>query len=277
MGKKLFIFEDSAYRNFLPLTYSRPTYWLLLGINTLEQKISFLFPDAEIVLLCRDYLKSWIGSKTKAKINSFSIEDNDQILLINGRTILDEGLKSDLVFSEEDRVYLNAREVVAISLKGSSFKKYRESLSQLYEPQSLDQIKGELKSVQIKAELVNYLWNLVELNGKQIKKDFKSIKDNLDIKTNKKAISIDPNVVFYNEKDIFIGEGSQIDGFVVLDAREGPIYIDKKVKVLSQTRIEGPCYIGGESIILGGMVREGNSFGPKSRIAGEVEKSIILG
>ena len=43
------------------------------------------------------------------------------------------------------------------------------------------------------------------------------------------------------------------------------------------TRIEGPCYIGRKSILLGAKCREGNSIGPMCRIGGEVEESIIQG
>ena len=43
------------------------------------------------------------------------------------------------------------------------------------------------------------------------------------------------------------------------------------------TRIEGPCYIGKNSILLGAKCREGNSIGPMCRIGGEVEESIIHG
>jgi UDP-N-acetylglucosamine diphosphorylase/glucosamine-1-phosphate N-acetyltransferase len=43
------------------------------------------------------------------------------------------------------------------------------------------------------------------------------------------------------------------------------------------TRIEGPCYVGRKSILLGTKCREGNSIGPVCRVGGEVEESIILG
>ena len=43
------------------------------------------------------------------------------------------------------------------------------------------------------------------------------------------------------------------------------------------TRIEGPCYIGRNSILLGAKCREGNSIGPMCRVGGEVEESIIQG
>jgi UDP-N-acetylglucosamine diphosphorylase/glucosamine-1-phosphate N-acetyltransferase len=64
---------------------------------------------------------------------------------------------------------------------------------------------------------------------------------------------------------------------VVIDAEHGPVYLDEGVEVHPFTRIEGPCYVGKKSILLGAKCREGNSIGPMCRIGGEVEESIIHG
>jgi UDP-N-acetylglucosamine diphosphorylase / glucose-1-phosphate thymidylyltransferase / UDP-N-acetylgalactosamine diphosphorylase / glucosamine-1-phosphate N-acetyltransferase / galactosamine-1-phosphate N-acetyltransferase len=64
---------------------------------------------------------------------------------------------------------------------------------------------------------------------------------------------------------------------VVLDAEHGPIYIDEGAEIHPFTRIEGPCYVGPGTILLGAKCREGNSFGPMCRVGGEVEESIVQG
>ena len=64
---------------------------------------------------------------------------------------------------------------------------------------------------------------------------------------------------------------------VVIDAEHGPVYLDEGVEVHPFTRIEGPCYVGRNSILLGCKCREGNSIGPMCRVGGEVEESIIHG
>jgi len=64
---------------------------------------------------------------------------------------------------------------------------------------------------------------------------------------------------------------------VVLDAAEGPIYIDEGAQIHPYTRIEGPSYIGKKTILLGAKCREGNTIGPVCRVGGEVEESIIHG
>src|SRR6185295_4718482 len=57
----------------------------------------------------------------------------------------------------------------------------------------------------------------------------------------------------------------------------GPVTIEEGCEVHPFTRIEGPCYVGPKTILLGAKVREGCSFGPMCRIGGEVEESIVHG
>ena len=74
-----------------------------------------------------------------------------------------------------------------------------------------------------------------------------------------------------------VGRGAKIHPMVVLDAEHGPIFIDVGAEIHPFSRIEGPCFIGRNTIVLGAKCREGNSIGPMCRIGGEVEESIIQG
>ncbi|MBN1589626.1 MAG: hypothetical protein JW888_08935, partial [Pirellulales bacterium] len=86
-----------------------------------------------------------------------------------------------------------------------------------------------------------------------------------------------PNAIRGSKNDIFIGKDALVHPMVVLDAEHGPIYLDEGVEVHPFTRIEGPCYVGKKSILLGAKCREGMSIGPVCRVGGEVEESIIQG
>jgi len=76
---------------------------------------------------------------------------------------------------------------------------------------------------------------------------------------------------------VYVAPGALVHPMVVLDAAGGPIYIDQDADIHPFTRIEGPCYIGKKSILLGAKCREGNSIGPVCRVGGEIEESIIHG
>ena len=54
------IFEDGAFQHFLPLVYNRPVYELRCGIYSLLDRIILQYPETEINLFCREYLKALI-------------------------------------------------------------------------------------------------------------------------------------------------------------------------------------------------------------------------
>jgi len=55
------------------------------------------------------------------------------------------------------------------------------------------------------------------------------------------------------------------------------VLIDRGAFVAAFTRLEGPCYIGQGSHVLGAKIRAGTTIGPYCRIGGEVEASIVHG
>jgi UDP-N-acetylglucosamine diphosphorylase/glucosamine-1-phosphate N-acetyltransferase len=82
---------------------------------------------------------------------------------------------------------------------------------------------------------------------------------------------------------IIIGEPSEVvilgafvEPGVVFDTRGGGIVIDEGAQVRSGARLEGPLYVGPQTIILGGDVR-GSVFGPHCRVRGEVSASVFHG
>lgn len=70
--------------------------------------------------------------------------------------------------------------------------------------------------------------------------------------------------------------GASIEPHVVLDASAGPILIAHGARVHAFTRLAGPCYVGRDSIVLGGDV-SATSIGPTCKVRGEVSNVLILG
>jgi len=169
------------------------------------------------------------------------------------------------------RVFLDAEgEVLAAWI-------VREDLANLH-ADSLDALlvsaKQNLPVADIKLLTWNYIWDLILANPAQLTDDFRTAgRSGID----GEAQVEDPIAIRGNRSNIYIGRGVKIHPMVVLDAEHGPIYIDVGAEIHPFTRIEGPCYIGRQTILLGAKCREGNSIGPMCRIGGEVEESIIQG
>ena len=81
---------------------------------------------------------------------------------------------------------------------------------------------------------------------------------------------------------IIIGDASgvalrdaTVEPGVVIDTRKGPVVLDG-AQVRHGSRLEGPLYVGRDSVILGGDVRR-SVIGPQCRIRGEVSGTVVFG
>jgi len=277
MLKQLLIFEDDKYANFFPLTYNRPVYELLCGMTRIKEKISGLFPDTEVILLCRDYLEKVLISRAGQKVNDFNVGDSDQILLINGKILPSSDFSQKINFSDKERFFFQGDNMIGWSGIGEAFRNRQSLFQSLSVKDQIKSLKSEVVFSEVEVKIANYLWDLVSQNGPEIEADFNRIKPNLDFKNMFKHCQVDDEALIYNMEKVYIGKDSQIDGQVVLDARNGSIFIGDRVIIRPHTLVMGPCYIGDGSVLVGGKIREGTSIGPVCKIGGEVEDSIFLG
>lgn len=88
--------------------------------------------------------------------------------------------------------------------------------------------------------------------------------------------AVDPIVLLGEAGELRVGPDASVGPFTLLDTRDGPIVLDRGVRVESHAVVRGPTYVGTDSVILGGEVR-GASIGPRCKIRGELEKTIVQG
>ena len=69
MRHTLVVVEDTAYRRFLPLAHTRPTYELICGAMSLRERIERQLGD-EARLTCRPYLAEVLAETLPRRINS---------------------------------------------------------------------------------------------------------------------------------------------------------------------------------------------------------------
>lgn len=264
------IFEDELYLNFEPLIYSRPVYDLVCGMNTLKKKILRAFPREKVVLKCRPYLEPFVKEQNrKFKVNEF---EEDDYLFLNGRIVASPNLKKVLSDkSKDDRAYISNGAVVAAKVSKKNLKKLSLDKTDIINTR----IFNQLPCVEVEVICVNYLWDLIHLNGKEIQNDFEFITEAKKSKTSVKKKNY-KGVNFINRKNIFIGKDTEIKPGVVLDASKGPIYIDKSVTIFPNAVIQGPVSVGEYSQIKSSSTIYPNvSIDKVCKVGGEVEDSII--
>jgi len=264
------IFEDEKHINFEPLIYYRPVYELVCGRSTLREKIERTYPNSKVVLHCRKYLEELVKSQNPSNdVNNFS---NDEILFINGRIVAPENL-SEIISAvlTEDKVYKSNGTVVAARVSGDRLGNILDK--DVLSSSDFDGIPSE----EIDITLAEYLWDLVYLNGEELKKDiaFHSGKNNIN-GANPEEIKY-AGINFIEPEQVFISENVVIRPGVVLDASKGPIYLDKDVVIFPNAVIEGPVYIGESSQVKScATIYENVSVGKVCKVGGEIEDSIIM-
>ena len=262
------IFEDEKYSNFYPLSYTRPVYELVCGINTLREKIIRYISGANVSLHCRKYLEETLKHQYP-DVDINNINDNS-CLFVNGR-VLASGYLAEIVLEDsEDCIYKSGDEIAVVKLSKENLTKINLNQTDTLSFESF----SELPTKKVDVKLHSYLWEMITDNGLEIVKDIEHVR-----KTGYFISHLDDfsGVNFVNPDEIFIRQNATVKPGVVIDATNGPVYIEDDVFIYPNAVIEGPVYIGKDSKIkIGAAIYENVSIGSNCKIGGEVEDAIIL-
>jgi len=262
--------ETKKRRHFDPIALSRPIWELRVGMTSLGQKLIARARAAEVAGFVVPYLADTARARSGFKINDPAALTGDDLLLVNARlkpAALDAldaldvaGATTFLAAPDGELLAAVVRQADLARLSGGSIDDLLASSKQAFVWKTAD------------LPAWNYVWDLVLANPAVIAEDFAAA-GRSGIEGSVEA----PSAVRGSRKDVFVARGCVVHPMVVIDASHGPVYLDEDVEVHPFTRIEGPCYVGKKSILLGAKCREGMSIGPVCRVGGEVEESIIQG
>lgn len=261
------IYEDTATDNFRPLVYLRPVYDLRCGIFTLRQKIERAVGRKELFLHARPEILPLLREES-ARIPDAGLRD-DWTFFINGRAVADAGL-SRLIGAgkEHECIYRNGDEVAAAVVSPATFRRLRPALGSLLEKGLFDGLPEE----SIGTKIALYPWDLIHLNPEALVADMRGLrpaKGRGHSETRK-------GVHLVNARQIVIGRNAVLKPGVVIDAGEGPVVIGDGVQIMPNAVVCGPAAIGAGSVIkIGAKIYGGTTIGPRCKVGGEVEGSVI--
>jgi len=270
---KIAIFEDQFVSNLNPLTLTRPSFALRCGPSLLYEKVLNKFPDEDVYLFMREGLREVFTAKAQHKerirgINDLKALGGDDVLFLNGRWIVDKSLISE----GEEVVAVRSGAVVYAYLKKATVEKGLESSDSV--EKILEWARRELGEKEVEAKgFINYPWDLVNNNPEEIEREFDEFK-RLNGVSPKEFRGLE---IVGDEEKVFIAKGAKIYPNVVFDTSGGPVIVDEGAIIFPFSVVFGPSYIGKNSWVVGGKIREGNTIGPVCRVGGEVEESIIHG
>ncbi len=257
------IFEDDKVGQLNPLVYATPAYELRCGIKTLREKIQDLYPKENFALHCRSYLADCLKTRTSLPVNQLAQENT---LFINGRAFADFKLAKEIPVKGEPAIYMKGNTLIAARVDKKNIKKIK-----LGDTLSKKNFVG--KEINAEVTVIDYFWDFLRLNADTISKD------SIDTYLLGKTLSpVESSVFMVNKEHIFVGKDVTIKPGVVLDATNGPIFIDNNACILPNVTIMGPVYIGFKTVIkCGAKIYGGTTIGPVCKIGGEVENCIIQG
>lgn len=266
------IFEDEGYKSLLPLTWFRPAMDLRCGMATLFEKIKRSYPRNNIYILCRDHLYPVIKkSHPGAFIGKLGKEAS--VLFLNGRLLCDQDTVKKIPLSGGDEIFECGGTLAAARLSKGNLELVANSSFDTDPKKYFAAVKKTAKATQIQVKLIDRFFDLLENNKDEIKADFSYL--------TRGGITrgrVHQTAAVYQRSGMFIDDGADIEAFATLDARNGPIYIGKNVKIQPYSRLEGPCFVGERSVINSGAnIRGGTSIGPGCKIGGEVEETVFQG
>lgn len=262
----LFDSPDEQRVNFYPLALGRPVWELRCGFNSLGDKLIAKIATSDVACFVPDYMADSYRTKTKYPVNDLAVLQGDDLLILN-----------PCIKAESFNVNVSGPSELGLDEQGNVMyaRIAKDDIGKL----STDNIeafiadaKAKLPNVKSALPRWQYIWDMVLSNAEQITADFAAagqygIEGTVE----------QPNAIRGSKKDVYVAPGVMVHPMVVIDAEHGPVYIDNDAEIHPFTRIEGPCYIGKKSMLLGAKCREGNSIGPLCKVGGEVEESIIHG
>ena len=263
----LCIYEDSGCSSFNPLTYFRPAYDLRCGILTLREKIIRRFKGLPLVLHARQSLHALLHEGSPdLPIGSVKAES---CLFINGRTLPTAAAAALMRKQRDDALFVHGSTIVGALLSKDRLAATRVHLTQ----DAFDPAEGvRLPRVEVEALEFRYPWDLLAVNANELASDFAVLR-----RSSSRRVSIHPSSVLANRRQVVLGEGTVVGPGAVIDARNGPVWIGRKVTIMPGAVLEGPCAVGEGSIVrIHAKIYSGTTIGPVCKVGGEIEGSIML-
>ena len=263
----LFDPDDHARTRFNPVALSRPLWELRCGMWSMRDRIVAALQPDSVAYFVPAYMAGAYGVSSDGPVNDPAALDGDDLLLAHARLRVE--LLSSLDTSAASHVWTDQEGSVMAAwiTSGDAAGLRRTSIEDV-----LSSAAEKLGTERADIPVWRFIWEPVLESPAQITRDFAGRG-----KSGIEGTIEEPSAIRGNPADVYVAPGAVIHPMAVLDAEHGPIYLDEGVEVHPFTRIEGPCYVGPRSVLLGAKCREGMSIGEVCRVGGEVEESIIHG
>jgi UDP-N-acetylglucosamine diphosphorylase/glucosamine-1-phosphate N-acetyltransferase len=266
---RICVIDDATAANLQPLTATRPAFALRCGITSLLDKQRRFFRASKVAAVVRPALTAlcrmdWPDLCVNDPDWLDGGADEEMVVLVNGRWLPPGRVGAAITAPEVGMV---GEEVAYVALR------VRQTAGQTVEARPWQTAWGyqDLPRRAVGGHVLSYPWELIDHNAEALEEDFLteyaprtrgSAAQALTLLGPADRLSVDPS--------------ARVEPLSLIDTTRGPVVIDRGAVIQAFSRIEGPCYVGADTQVLGARIR-GSSLGPQCRVGGEVESSIVHG
>ncbi len=268
---RLALYEDGLSSNFGPIALMRPVFELVCGHFSLRERVIRSANVAEWGALVREHLVDvYREEHPECFVNDERWLARMPTLLINGRWLPPAGALDRIRTNEAGRIGDTITYITVDPLEAPLLADHNRDVT-------LARLAATRTIVAAPGRLIEHPWDLVEQNSGQLRSDFGSRRRSVRSAC-ADTDSFGPHVALLGPREnIYVDAAATVEPFAVLDARNGPVWVEAGAKIGSFTQLEGPCYVGSRSQLLRAQVRAATTIGPECRVGGEVENSILHG
>ncbi|HUH11466.1 MAG TPA: putative sugar nucleotidyl transferase [Longimicrobiales bacterium] len=265
----LVLFDDIVARRWEPFALTRPAGELRYGIETLRERAERVLGLPCIGHLTAPHLAGYDEPWGAAVLDGTALPQDRELVFWSARAVPD----SRPAHEQGAAVFTLDGEVCG----------WRAPAGQPH-PDAADLLGAAAAApsgaptVEVRGELLVDVWDLMLRGPDRVARDVELHpwgRRALDAGTTAGAIAA-LGAGLLGDGAVVLEEGVEVEPGVVLDVREGPIWLGRGVKVHAFSRLAGPTFVGASSTVLGGSI-SASTIGPHCKVRGEVEASTFLG
>ncbi len=253
---QLCFFDDSRATRLMPLTLTRPSNMIRIGILTIAEKWVRRINPAMVTRQMPAYMQGVFDAP--------EIEDAQDCYWINGRFLPDEDVMQDILSLENDQGLMCDNTPVALRLDG-------KRSATIFKAGNIPGTDVTFRET-THGTVLDAPWQVFGENGNQILADVKLLSSEL------KAVepSKFPGVHFAGAEQVFVGESVSIQPGCVINAADGPVVIGDNAQIMAGCLLSGPISIGESAVLkMGAKIYGDTTLGPWCKVGGEVQNVVM--
>ena len=237
--------EEAVWKNFLPLTFTRPVSELRIGILTIREKW-----EQALGTECSYHTQDYLSRK-------FPLKAGKESVFINSHFLPGRELTAAISRLQPGKALYAKNQLIAFGVSGMNAGNVNA-----YEKADFS---GNVFSI-------HNPWDLFVKNAEALAMDFEMLSGGRP-----SAPISDTVTVIGSRERVFIEEGAVAEA-CILNTTGGPVYLGKNSEVMEGAAIRGPFALGEGSVVkMNAKIYGATTIGPHCKMGGEISNSVVFG